>query len=321
MRPLIETSLVKDLFLGDYAEQSILERSFASGSLQHYSFAFLDAERIRGISVQEVNLDEVQDINWDFLPVISETLSGSPRWRNQVFTGTPKTFENTIEKLWQDSSMAEWGTKCSCGYWNIAALEQDLLKMIGLNTCICAKCGKKIHPQTGQWIHQDPQKRSEFVGYHITQPVHPFQYNVPENWRDMLYKMRVYPQAKFYNECLGETWDSSTRLMTLTKLKEIQQEYPNDLKTAVSRKKAYSHIVMGVDWGGGGDESGSFTAIAVCGMRTGTDIIECIYAQKLPCTMEPQKEIKEILNLAKVFNPIRSEQESHPLRAVREGIP
>jgi hypothetical protein len=321
MRPLIETSPVKGVLLGEYAEQSILERSFASGSYQHYSFAFLDCDRIRGMSVSEVCIDEVQDINWDFLPIIAETLSGQKRWRNQVYTGTPKTFENTIEKLWQDSSMASWGTKCSCGYWNIASLEADLLKMIGKTTAICAKCGKKIYPQTGGWIHQSREKRPEFVGYHICQPVHPLQYNSELNWKEMLYKMRVYPQAKFYNECLGETWDSATRLMTLTKLKEIQQDFPNELKEALKRLKYYSRIVIGVDWGGGGgEETKSYTAVAVCGLRTGTDVVECIYARKLPPTLQPQEETKIILDLAKVFNPIFIAHDYGGAGAIREAL-
>jgi hypothetical protein len=321
MKPLIDTSCVRDMLLGEFAEQSILERSFHTGSRQHYSFAFLDCDRIRGISVNEVCIDEVQDINWDFLPIIAETLSGQERWRNQVYTGTPKTFENTIEKLWQDSSMASWGTKCEArNHWNIASLEADLLKMIGKKTCICAKCGKKIYPQTGCWVHADNERRPRFVGYHITQPTHPYQYESEENWADMLYKMRSYPQAKFYNECLGETWDSSTRLMTLTKLKEIQMEYDNSLKTALSRLKYYSHVVMGIDWGGGGDESGSYTSIAVCGLRTGTDVIECIYARKLPATLQPQDETKVILDLAKVFNPLFIAHDYGGAGAIREAL-
>jgi len=267
-----------------------------------------------------VAVHNCQDINWDFLPVISETLSGSERWRNQLYTGTPKTFENTIEKLWQESSMAEWGTKCSCGNWNIAGLGQDLIKMIGKKTCICAKCGKKIYPETGMWIHSNPDMRPTFAGYHVCQIVHPYQYNNPANWAELLYKMRVYPIAKFYNECLGETWDSSSRLMTMTALVAIASEYHNSLTAALSRMKYYSHITMGIDWGGGGDASGSFTAIVIAGLRSGTDVIEVIYARKTPTYTTPADETKIILELIKLFNPILVAHDYGGAGAIRETL-
>lgn len=75
VRPFIYDSPCKELFIGgdgDETEQSILQRRFLNGSTQFFSFAFLDAERIRSISCQEVWIDEVQDLNMDFIPVIAE---------------------------------------------------------------------------------------------------------------------------------------------------------------------------------------------------------------------------------------------------------
>jgi len=73
--------------------------------------------------------------------------------------GAPKTMENTIERLWTDSSMAEWATKCAhCNKWNIATIEADALNMIGKHTVVCAKCGKPLDPGDGCWVHTNQPK-------------------------------------------------------------------------------------------------------------------------------------------------------------------
>jgi len=305
MKPLIYDSDFKDLFLGDEPEESMLQRSFWNRSTQFYSFAFLDAERIRSISANENVIDEVQDINWDFVPIIAETMSGSPRWRNQLYTGTPKTFENTIEKLWIRSSMAEWCIRCGCGKWNIGALDQDLLQMIGATTCICAKCGKTLDTRTGVYVHRFPERRPVFEGYHISQVVHPIHAQFPANWKDLLDKQKNYTQTKFHNECLGETADSSTRLMTLGALKDVSMtEYTNTIETAVRRYKGYTMVTCGIDWTGGGDATESYTAIAFTGQRPGSDIVECFYVERLNRNMTTTEELARLLELIKRFNPL-----------------
>lgn len=305
MKPLIFDSPFQELFLDDHVEQSILQRSFANGSMQFYSFAFLDAERIRSVSCNEIWLDEVQDIVWDFIPVIAETMSGSKRWRQQLYTGTPKTFENTIEKLWQESSMAEWVTKCDhCPKWNIACLDEDILQMIGEKTVVCASCGKPLNPRAGQWVHRFPDRRPRFAGYHISQITHPTHYESEENWMELIYKMNTYPKAKFYNECLGESWDSATRLMTQKILQDISvDENTNELEQAIAKAKTYPLVAMGIDWGGGGDESESYTAIALAGLSPNGEAIETFYVTRLNRNYMPDQEVASVLNMIKMFNP------------------
>ena len=176
VKPLVISSPVRDLLIDTklIRDQSVLQRTFRNGSTHFYSFAFLDAERIRSIAANEIAIDEVQDIIWDHIPVIAETLSGSKRWRQQLFTGTPKTLDNTIEKLWRQSSMGEWVIKCTaCNHWNIACVEHDLIKMIGKRTICCAKCERPIEPREGGWAFSFEERNSTFVGYHIPQIVHP----------------------------------------------------------------------------------------------------------------------------------------------------
>lgn len=306
MRPLIEDSPVKNIFLreGHARDQSVLQRTFKNGSVHFYSFAFLDAERIRSVSCSDVNLDEVQDIQWDFIPVIAETMSGSKRWRNQLYTGTPKTVDNTIQLLWQDSTQSEWAIKCqACNYWNVPSIAHDLIKMIGLKGPICAKCGRSIEPREGGWAHAYPDRQSVFCGYHIPQTIHPLHYESITNWQDLLYKMHTYPEYRFMNECLGESFDSGIKLMTLNDLRRLACLRPNTLRDAVMYRNQYTRVAMGIDWGGGGHESQSFTAVVIAGTRPGTDCIEVLYYDKLSRTLPPEEETMWLLELIKKFTP------------------
>ena len=78
--------------------------------------------------------DEVQDLNWAFMPVIEQTMGGSKDWGMYRYAGTPKSLDNTIEKLWQQSSQDVWVVECphmGCKKYNVGCADMDLLKMIG----------------------------------------------------------------------------------------------------------------------------------------------------------------------------------------------
>src|SRR5262245_45923786 len=133
VRQFIETSPVQRLFIGTRTTNQILQRSFRNGSSMYFSFAFVDDERTRGIPADKHVLAEVTYMNYDFLQIIHETLSGS-HWGLKQYAGTPKSLDNTMEKLWVDSSQAEWVVKChrgGCNHWNVPALTHDLVDMIG----------------------------------------------------------------------------------------------------------------------------------------------------------------------------------------------
>jgi phage terminase large subunit GpA-like protein len=59
VRPFIEQSPVKSLWSSPATENSVLSRSFMNNSRLHFSFALLDADRIRGISADRICIDEV----------------------------------------------------------------------------------------------------------------------------------------------------------------------------------------------------------------------------------------------------------------------
>jgi len=315
VKPFIENSILDKLIAGKSVERSVLQKTFRNEARMYFSFAFLDVDRIRGLSVDCVKYDEIQDIDTDFIPIIKECMSAS-RYGIEMFFGTPKTLDNTIQVLWERSSQAEWVTRCqACNHENIPGLEYHLLKMIGPRGPVCAKCGRDIQPRTGRWIHANPDELPLNVGYHVPQIIMPMHYedldepwklqeHPTEKWLDLLGKREGrnnYTEAKFLNEVLGESCDVGTKLVTLTDIKRVATLNKNTEKDALRSIHNYLYRAMGVDWGGGGEDEISFTVVTVVGMNPQSGKMECIFAKRLHLGYSHIEEAQEVMRLFKAF--------------------
>ncbi len=317
VRPFIEESPLKHLLLGQNAEQNVLQRSFSNFSKMQFSYALLDADRIRGITADKVAIDEVQDMDSDHIPIILETMSYS-KYEMSQYTGTPKTIDNTIEGLWQQSSQGEWFIPCfSCGHWNIPSMHHDLEKMIGgirddisaeRPAIVCAKCSKPINPRFGRWVHRYPDRRWDFAGYHVPQVIMPIHYESADKWATLVGKRdgwEAQPHT-FYNEVLGESYDVGQKLITLTELQDaaILPWENNPLEpdpAALASVKNYSRRVLSVDWGGGGEAGISLTTLAVLGYLPNGHI-DCIWAKRLSTPHDHLGEAEECLHWYQKFS-------------------
>jgi hypothetical protein len=246
-----------------------------------------------------------QDILADLIPVIAETMSASRKYGFYQFTGTPKTTDNTLNVLFEQSSMAEWVIPCPrCKKLNVPSIRHDLLNMIGKKTVVCAKkrCGRPLDVRLGWYEHEFPERRSIFAGYHISQIIHPLHCTDPEKWAELLYKMNHYSKFRFMNEILGEPCDESVKLITVGDLRAASNNIVNTVEGAMRHRDQYESVVMGIDWSGGGSTELSTTVVAVVGIRIGSDQVDCIYTERLPTSMQPQDEIKLLLEYASIFN-------------------
>ena len=86
VRTFIDRSPIKSLWSGTNTENSVLQRSFKNLSMMIFSFALMDADRVRGVSCDCINYDEVQDLDPDHMPIIRETMSHSA-YGMEKFTG------------------------------------------------------------------------------------------------------------------------------------------------------------------------------------------------------------------------------------------
>lgn len=261
----------------------VFYKSFKNGSECVLSYASTNADRVRGVTAQEVFYDEIQDIDYDaVIPVISEVQS-SFDVAYERFCGTPKTMENTIERLWQESTQTEWAVSCGgCGKFSLLLDE----RCIGKNGPICRACGKYLDVRRGIWVDGqtfDEDHRGKRVkGFHVSQPMIPL--NVPASmpndeksqtialgrWRRILMKLETYPLAKFKNEVMGVSDSLGARLIT----EEELLAYCTDraITEAPMSNKTYEAVVAGVDWSGGGTAGNSLTVLYIWGVNRGSGI-------------------------------------------------
>lgn len=302
---------------------NVLQRELINGSKIFFSYAFFDVVRTLGISADNLFFDEVQDFDPTFIPIITETLSAS-KYGYIGYCGTARSYENTIEKLWSNSSMAEFIIPCShCttnGFktWNIPSTEFHLIKMIGPYRddiseerpgLVCYKCQKPLNPRLGNWVHKIFDRKYEFAGYHVPQVILPMHYASPKKWHIIKQKQSCtgfYTESKFYNEVLGESYDSASGLVSYTDILRSCSLHVNSFETAKLIRRNYIMVAMGIDWGGGGEAAAnkdlSLTAISFAGMSP-VGNVDVFYYQLLPTNMSIVEEATYIHRLYMELKP------------------
>lgn len=302
----IELSRVLKAFAPQSLISNILERKFANRSQITFRFAFLNADRCRGIPADNILIDEFQDIFLDNIPVIEECASHSA-WKYFTYAGTPKSLDGSLEHYWSRySTQNEWVVPChkhgvpgdpSTWHWNILTEES-----IGLEGLICDKCGGSIDAKDpdAQWAALNPHPKVEkpFEGFRIPQLMVPWI-----EWNDILHKHSNYPRAKLYNEVLGRSFDSGTRPLT-------RQDIMDNCNARLSMRhykriaRKYSGqipIFMGIDWGTG---EGAFTVVSMGGyLPFDQDKYTYFYFKRfVGLESEPKVQLEIIKNLVREFN-------------------
>lgn len=315
VRPFIEHSVVRHLFKEKHCLDTVLQRDFNNRSRMFFSFALIDMERIRGIASDHNIYDEIQDFDIDFLPEIGQCMANS-NWQFELFAGTPKTIDNALEELWMDSSQAEWIIKCdACGHWNTPGGNYDLKKMIGLKGPVCVKCDALVNPRKGHFRHAYPERRWVSEGHHVPQPIMPLHFEDPDHpgqrperasrrWSLLLRRMdgkEGFSEAKAMNEILGESCDTGMKILNIGDLKRASTLNRNVYEEARRVVKNYNFRIMGVDWGGGGDDGLSITKIAILGRNLQTGKLENFFGYSFGPGRGHEIEAAEILKFMKIY--------------------
>ena len=247
-----------------------------------------------------------QDINWEFIPIIEECMSASINWGFSIYTGTPKTTDNTLSLIWNRSSQAEWVIRCdACGFFNVPNPEQHLLNMIGKHGPICAKCGKPVVIEHGGWVHGYPDRALTFPGYHLSQPIHKLHSINDLKWSRLVHKINTLPTVTLWNECYGWPYDDATSPLTLSDLINAEFDPLDRYGTKITIKNPedvqrvahnYSYITIGCDWGGGSAISDSYTAFAVVGLRRDNQVMDVLYYERIPKGVSPTDEARILMS-------------------------
>lgn len=306
-QPLMRSCPILSTFIPSVEANKFALKSFNSGSLTYMEYMLLNPDRIRGCSgLAECKIDEAQDVEYEFIPIVEETMSASINWGFSCYTGTPKTTDTTLALLWDRSSQAEWVIKCdACNYMNVPNPDHDLTKMIGLHGPICAKCGRPLIIQHGGYVHAYPDRALSFPGYHVSQTVHPLHSINDNKWHRILDKVNGYRELELFNECFGWPYDAATSPLTLSDL--VNAEYDPvdthgtvvDIKTPADVRRVserYRYITVAVDWSGGGMISDSYTAFAVLGLHPDGQAIDVLYGERLKKGLSPSEEADIIMS-------------------------
>lgn len=284
---------------------NVNSKYFSNGSSIELSYISDDPSRVRGVPSDMNVYDEIQDIAYDDIPIVRECISGSP-YGFEIFAGTPKTLENTIQALWHQCNKLEWVIQCeACGYYNVPD-EDGAVKMIQKQGPSCQKCGKRVSVRNGKWTMMEEGTSQEFYGFHLPQiilPMHSEEYDfntkryIPNSfddsytskWRELYKKYSEYTKIKFYNEILGLSQDEGGRILTLSELKECA----NLPKMDDINLEQYDELrVAGIDWGISAESS--YTVFTV--LTHINDKVHVVFAKKFAST-DILQIIREILEL------------------------
>lgn len=256
----LETSEILRSFTTTALQQNVFEKQFVNRAKITLRYAFLNADRTRGIPAWLLLLDELQDILGDNIPVIEQCTAHAPeQWKSFIYAGTPKGLDNVIEfyrsgtsKGRPMSTMGEWVVPCDrCGssagagrYWNI--LGEKNIQRRGLS---CEKCGELINPMhaDAQWAAQ--QVEGIFESYRIPQLMVPWR-----SWDEIMLDYGRYDRARFFNEVLGISYDSGLRPLTRQQVKDCCNPdismHPEHLEK-YKPLSAGNPVFAGIDWGTG----------------------------------------------------------------------
>lgn len=290
--------IIKREYMTYEDKQNVYNKSFSTvGSLIYLRHAHGLGDNIRGISANGVFGDEIQDVLVDALPVIGETQTHArdlgPGIKETWYSGTPKTFSNTIQQLWDRTNQSEWVVRClHCGCDQIMGE-----KNVTPTKYICRKCGMELTrhniAKNAQWVKLNTA--SEKYGFRISQMITP-SVEPGDVWK----KMHEYPKSKLYNEVFGRSYEHALKPLTRPVLMRLVDK---DFYMAEGRREPFmsSLITMGVDWGHG---TSSFTIVTIRARENDTGKDRVLYTRKFERGNEllvDEFQIPEIKRLAAVF--------------------
>lgn len=307
----ISMSPVLQAYTNTKLTNAVFHKKFINYSQIRLRYAYLNADRCRGIPADLLDIDEIQDILVDNIPVIEECVSHSD-WKIFIYSGTPKSLDNTIEYYWANfSTQNEWVVPCEHhgvpgdkGTWHWNVLGEDNIGDEGL---ICDRCQQPIevyHPDAA-WAAMNPvtennKTKVTFEGYHISQLLVPWVVKTKAGWRGLLEKQKRYPRQKLNNEVFGRSYDSGIRPITRGQLKACCREEVRISDFEYYMKFAQSNdIFAGIDWGTG---ENSFTVISLGAyLNTGTFSIFWIHRFEGE-DLEPIRQLDRICSILARYN-------------------
>ena len=302
--PTIETSPAVRAQVTAEQLSNVLEKEFVTGSKIYMSYAKENADRVRGITGDELKIDEVQDVILPLVdPVLKQSLFTS-KIKRRWWSGTPKSMSNGIEqRLWRKSDQREWMVRCR--HHGPLPFHQRLgLDNLGKFGPVCKRCGRSLNTLDGIWTITcqltDEGKVPRIHGYHIPQIIFPtLEAGGFLDWEEFLNDIDGEDEATILNEMFGESADSEERPVKEEELKAICDENKRML-TSYAESLIGSYTFAGVDWGYGLKSA----TVLVIGQFNPKDpkVFDYVFMKKYEKKdADPKICIPDILSLMQIF--------------------
>lgn len=316
---LIEYSpYIQENLVSSKLSMGVWRKEFTNGSALTVSYAYDDPDRTRGDTNDEVVFDEAQDIILDAVASVVKESTAASDYGYVIYAGTPKSMENSMQSLFEDSTQRVWVMKCgACGSWQYITRPES----IGLRGPICVKrltsgrtCGALLVPRQGCWHplnlkpHGDPHAEPQMEGYHINQPAMAYNAEDPVRWARIVRKRDTYGEVQFLNEVLGVSVALGTRLVNEAILESCCRDYTvaePPFPTSMTHDLLHDvlnvpEVYAGVDWGGEGRSHTSLTALWIWGVGRGNRL-KALYFKTYP----PGHPIGCVEDIARICNAAR----------------
>jgi hypothetical protein len=237
--PFLQSKIYRRMFGANMSEQATMTKTLKNGSRIFLRAAYRHADRSRGISADLLMIDEIQDVRQENIQIIGETLSHS-KIAKRIYAGTPKTYDNPLEREWLRSKQWEYAIDCkSCKKRNI--IDEYNIDDRGL---ICSKptCRRLIDPKGGKWISLNPHGESEAFRFPAV--------SAPwVSWDDIIEKRDTYSRQAFLNEVLAISCDEGLTPISAEQVIRSCDSGFTSMWEECPPDKNRQDFFMGVDWG------------------------------------------------------------------------
>lgn len=240
------------------AVDNLTMKQFKSGTLWVDSVGD-DGDRVRGMTVDGIFFDEIQDIYPQAIGNATKTLTAAkygPIGKGiQVYFGTPKGKDSYFSTIWDMSDQRYYHLGCkNCNQTYPFYLPEDKRWMdIWVTGYIikCPLCGceqTKIEAiERGVWVPSKNSDECKFVGFHINQLYIP--YFKKEDILDLMPENNpMQTERIFKNEVIGEFYSGAG--LPITKEEIYQKCRDQDRYFSRSLNPKLKNTYLGVDWGG-----------------------------------------------------------------------
>jgi hypothetical protein len=197
---ILTSPYYRQTFFGKGKTNQAYYKGMTNGSEYWLRWFATGVNSVRGLSVDGIDIDEVQLIQSEDIPVILESMARSS-YKDLTYAGTPLHSQNPIQDLWDNSTKTEWLVKCThCNRHNY--LDE---RNIHPEYLCCRYCGKQIYPENGQWVSFDRSKSSKMLGVRVSAlMIGTLPWTEEAGGEDsVIWKYNHYPTAQFRNEVMA----------------------------------------------------------------------------------------------------------------------